>query len=158
MGSPNLEQLMTTMAENIHATLPLLQTCAVYPILLRPIKVPAVLLEITNYEPVDDVGTEQLMLKVQFEAHVITGPKQPEALVCEIAKELTRIIHQSNWQVEISAAKVLSAQPNGFKPELDSYNVWTVTWEHTMSFGDNVWDDRGVVPETVYVGTHKLGS
>ena len=158
MNKASLEKLLDTMINDIKKHMPILNTCAVYPVLRKPIKAPAVLLEVTGYEVDDDTGTEEMMLNVEFEAFAIAGCDQNPMASAKMAQELLKLIHNNNWGYDIGPSKFQTCGPRGFKPELDAYHVWSVTWENLMPVGENVWDTSGITPRTIYVGEKPLVS
>lgn len=146
--------LHTAIQSTIQRTVKGIHTCAAYPSFRQPVKAPAVLIEMTGLEPGTDAGTGELALKAQFEAYVIVDAtiKNAALVVRALACEIATIVHQNTWGTAVSPAQFMGAQPNGFKPELDAYQVWSVTWEHECHRGNNVWAVDGVIPHTVYAG------
>jgi len=51
----------------------------------------------------------------------------------------------------ISPAEFISADVDGFKPELDAYLVWMVEWVHELHVGKSVWS-AGIMPHVIEIG------
>ncbi len=43
-----------------------------------------------------------------------------------------------------------------FKPAKDGYEEWRVEFEFNAYLGESVWDDEGIVPQTVYLSYSPL--
>ncbi|WP_353282042.1 hypothetical protein [Wolbachia endosymbiont (group A) of Aleiodes leptofemur] len=149
--------ICTTLKEEISA----MQTCEVYPTIRREIVAPAVFVELVSLEPGKDPGTEELALRGRFEARIVVdGTVEDSSLVVRsLAAEVARVVNKNTWNVKnISSAEFLSAEPDGFRPELDAYLVWMVDWSHQLHLGKSVWEEGKIKPHTINVGNINVGS
>lgn len=51
----------------------------------------------------------------------------------------------------VSAGEFISAEVDGFRPELDAYLVWLVEWTHEVHAGKSVWS-TGIMPHVIEIG------
>jgi hypothetical protein len=149
-------QLHQAIQQTILRQIPAIQTCEVYPIIRTSLIAPAVLLELSSFEPGTDPGTGEIALRAHFEARIIVDSTITDAqlTVRAIASEVARIVHRNSWGLEISPAEVLNINPDGFKPELDAYLVWVIEWVHEVHQGDSIWVASEVIPHSILIEPH----
>ncbi len=144
------DKICTTLKREISA----IQTCEVYPAIRKELVAPAVFVELSGFEKGHDPGTEELALKVRFEARIVVdGTVEYSLLVVRsLAAEVARVVNKNTWNVEnVSPAEFISAEVDGFRPELDAYLVWLVEWVHEVHSGESVWS-TGIMPHVIEIG------
>nr|WP_253308965.1 hypothetical protein [Rickettsia endosymbiont of Ceutorhynchus assimilis] len=148
----NLHQaICKTLKEEI----PAIQTCEMYRAERREIIAPAVFVELASLEPGKDPGTEELALRARFEARVVVDGtvEDSQVVVRSLAAEVARVVSKNTWNVEnVSPGEFISAEIDGFRPELDAYLVWLVEWVHELHLGESFWLEGKIKPHTINVG------
>jgi len=149
-----IEALHHAILATIKKEVPGIITYGMYPKVRSPIKTPAVFVDLASLDPGNDPGTGQIALMARMEARVIMGADSNAALKTrELAAKVASVIHHNNFGVNVSPAKFSGASPDGFRPELDAYEVWLVEWSHEIDIGESVWNvTEGITPQTVYLG------
>ncbi|WP_353286580.1 hypothetical protein [Wolbachia endosymbiont (group A) of Crataerina pallida] len=59
---------------------------------------------------------------------------------------------------QTSPGEFISAEIDGFRPELDAYLVWMVDWSHQLHLGKSVWEEGKIKPHIINVGNINVGS
>ncbi|BET37346.1 hypothetical protein [Wolbachia pipientis] len=136
-----------------------IQTCEVYPTIRKELLAPAVLVELSSLEKGSDPGTGELALRVRFEARIVVDSTIENApiIVRTLATEVARVVNKNTWGKNVSPAEFLSAEPDGFRPELDAYLVWMVEWSHQLHLGKSVWEEGKIKPHKIAVGEMHVG-
>ncbi|MFP3015783.1 MAG: hypothetical protein ACEY3B_05815 [Wolbachia sp.] len=151
------QAICSTLKEEI----PSIQTCEIYPSIRKELVAPAVFVELSGFEKGHDPGTEELALKARFEARIVVdGTVEDSSVVVRtLAAEVARVVNKNTWNVEnIFPAEFLSAEIEGFRPELDAYLVWVVDWVHEIHIGESVWSETGIKPHIIEIGNVHVGS
>lgn len=136
-----LIELHKAICRMLKKEIPAIQTCEVYPMIRREIVAPAVFVELSSLEQGKDPGTEELALKARFEARIVIDSTIENAaiIVRELAAEVARVVNKNTWNVEnVSPGEFISAEIDGFRPELDAYLVWMVDWSHQLHLGKSI--------------------
>jgi hypothetical protein len=146
----NIEELHAAVTAGMTAKLAGVPTVDYYPKIGRRITLPAVLIEISEFEPGTDPGTGEAALIGRFQARAIVDPNDPKAMikVRDLAARIVVAIQGENWGLPVGLAQFVQAGEDGMKPELDSYLVWLVEWTHEFHLGELVWpypDESGLV-------------
>ncbi|WP_425383787.1 hypothetical protein [Wolbachia endosymbiont (group A) of Scoparia ambigualis] len=143
------QAICTKLKEEISA----IQTCEIYPAIRKELLAPAVFVELVSLESGKDPGTEELALKARFEARIVVdGTVEDSSVVVRtLAAEVARVVNKNTWEKNVSPAEFLSAEPDGFRPELDAYLVWLVEWTHEVHAGKSVWS-IGIMPHVIEIG------
>ena len=150
------QTICTTLKREISA----IQTCEVYLTIRKELLAPAVLVELSSLEKGSDPGTGELALRVRFEARIVVDSTIENApiIVRTLAAEVARVVNKNTWEKNVSPAEFLSAEPDGFRPELDAYLVWMVDWNHQLHLGKSVWEEGKIKPHTINVENINVGS
>ncbi|MDN5248465.1 MAG: hypothetical protein QWI36_05015 [Wolbachia endosymbiont of Tyrophagus putrescentiae] len=158
---------MTTFWSNLHQAICttlkkeifVIQTCEVYPAIRKELIAPAVFVELSSFEKGHDPGTEELALRVRFEARVVIDSTIEDApiIVRSLASEVARVVNGNTFNMNISPGEFLSAEVDGFRPELDAYSVWLVEWVHELHIGESVWKLEGIKPHSINIGETNVG-
>nr|QXF95178.1 hypothetical protein WOSOC_0040 [Wolbachia phage WO] len=152
MNFKDLHQaICTKLKEEISA----IQTCEIYPSIRKELLAPAVFVELSGFEKGYDPGTEELAMKARFEARIVVdGTVENSSLVVRsLAAEVARVVNKNTWNVKnVSPGEFISAEVDGFRPELDAYLVWMVDWSHQLHLGKSVWEEGKIKPHKIKVG------
>ncbi|MFP3027254.1 MAG: hypothetical protein ACEY3L_13855 [Wolbachia sp.] len=149
-----LTELQKAICRILKKEISAIQTCEVYPTIRKEQLAPAVFVELSGFEKEHDPGTEELALRARFEARIVVDGtvEDSSVVVRELAAEVARVVNKNTWNVEnISPAEFLSAEIEGFRPELDAYLVWMVEWVHEVHLGKSIWSGTGIIPHTISV-------
>jgi hypothetical protein len=65
--------------------------------------------------------------------------------------KLANLINRNTWNSRVTPAKLKDIGPDAFKPELDAYLVWNISWIHEFHIGENIWDTEAVQPHTIVI-------
>lgn len=107
--------------------------------------------EITADDP-DDIGTEQINVRLRFNAYAILSYKAPNKLALRaLAASLMAFIHGRRWGQPVGAANVLGAFPDQVTGQPEDYEVMRIEFEHEALLGQDVWPG-GELPTEVYLG------
>jgi hypothetical protein len=154
-----LDAVHAGIVSAISAKFPDLQTVEAYRLDRKSLKVPACLVELTDWDTrVDpDPGTEQLAVMARFEARFIMsfrqGAANPKLEVRKLAAAFAAFAKFQRWGCPIGPAEILSAAPDDFDPELDQFEVWCVEWQQIIHLGASVWEmPPDWIPTEVYLG------
>lgn len=133
---------------------------AAYPNIERSIKIPAVIIELSELEQAQDNGDDTTTLNAIFEARVILSPTQQNAhlMLRELTLKVIKTLHYQTWGLSgVGYCEFINATsdvfyPDGSKIELDGYLCWNVRWSQEVKFGEPVewWD--GFYPVELYLG------
>lgn len=133
---------------------------AAYPNIERSIKIPAVIIELSELEQAQDNGDDTTTLNAMFEARVILSPTQQNAhlMLRELTLKVIKTLHYQTWDLSgVGYCEFINATsdvfyPDGSKIELDGYLCWNVRWSQEVKFGEPVewWD--GFYPVELYLG------
>jgi len=145
----DLQQLHTAILDGLRAKLVGISSIDAYPVLQRRICLPAVLLELAEFEPGQDPGTGETALIGRFQARAIVDPNKSAAdlAVRELAARIAVAITHETWGLPIGIAHFVQAGEDAMKPELDGYLVWMIEWTHEFHLGKTMWqwpDESGL--------------
>jgi hypothetical protein len=129
-----------------------------YPDVQRRVTLPAVLIELSEFEPNDDAGTGELDVWGHFEARCVFDPNAAGAqrAVRALAMQVANAANREQWGQPVSPAEILDVAEDGFKPDLDGYLVWRVEWRHKFTVGESIWTLPGVQPREIWLGVAPL--
>ena len=153
----SLEALEGAIEAAIKAQFPTIGTVEFYREERRPVVAPAVLLEMSEFEPHKasfDAGTGQLVVDATFEARLLLPFKVPRVKqeIRKLAASFAAWIHLRRWPgIPNGECQFMSAYPDGFSVEQDQYEAWRVTWEQKIFLGDTVWTAPDWGPTTVWL-------
>ena len=155
----NWNNLHNAICSTLKEEIPAIQTCEVYPAIRKDLIAPAVFVELSGFEKGNDPGTEELALRARFEARIVIDSTIENApiVVRSLAAEVARVVNKNTWNMNVSPAEFISAEIDGFRPELDAYSVWLVEWIHELHLGNSVWEGGKINPHTIDVGNVSVG-
>ena len=169
-----LAVLESAIAADIKARFPDLRTVEFYREDRKTIPVPAVLLELVEWEHVveDDPGTEQISVLLSFEAEIIigfrdgVGGRRAKSEVRTLVSALGAWMHNRRWQLPGAAegvkvptgpVQIIGAYPDDFagmgagqkSTGLDRFEVFRLTWQQKAHLGQSIWVDGGETPSDI---------
>lgn len=146
-----LTELHVAIIAGLKSALPDVPTIEAYPVIQRRIRLPAVVLELSEIEPGSDPGTGQVAVVGRFQARCIVDPviAGADMVVREMAAAVILALQYQMWGIteDVAPARFLQAGDDGFKPNLDGYLVWMVEWHQEFHIGAFKWvwpDDTGL--------------
>ncbi|WP_264685634.1 hypothetical protein [Wolbachia endosymbiont (group B) of Watsonalla binaria] len=154
------KDLHQTICTTLKKEIPSIQTCEIYPSIRKELLAPAVFVELASLEPGKDAGTEELAMKARFEARIVIDSTIENAaiIVRSLASEVAKVVNKNTWNVKnVSPGEFISAEIDGFRPELDAYLVWMVDWSHQLHLGKSVWEEGKIKPHKIEVGEMHVG-
>ena len=129
-------------------------TIACYPDLERSMVLPAIIVELSEFDPAEGEGTGRLLLDARFEARVVVDPTQPGAHVA-VRSIAAALAHQVAEMIRIAPGlghnRVIRAGDDAFRPELDGYLCWVVEWACEIPIGE-LEPDPFPTPTHVHLG------
>ena len=139
----SLEQLFGAIEQHLQVNLPGVEMVAVWPDLSgkHHIPLPAVFLEMAEFEPGQDIGTGETVLVCKFEARIIVDvlhDHHPRQAV-QLATQLAVLLRAQTWGLEVEPAEFVQAVQDWTRPELDGYTVWLVEWNQQIYLGTEQW-------------------
>ncbi|MFJ4111464.1 hypothetical protein [Pseudomonas sp. NPDC089758] len=137
-----LAGVYAAMEETISMAIPGLNYVGTMPGMLQTVAVPAVVLEFAGFEPAEfDPGTGEVAIDARFEARAIVGTEYDDHLhvVAFIAAQLAVLLRMQTWGLKVDTAKLVRAEPDWSRPELDSMAAWVVEWTQVIYLGKEEW-------------------
>lgn len=141
----NLDSLYEAIEQHIRSAIAGLEYVGTMPdrlpVMLQQVAVPAVLIELVEFEPGIDQGTGETALIARFEARVIVGAEreQCQQQAAFAATQLAVLLRLQTWGLEVEPAEFVRAAQDWSRPELDAYAVWVVEWTQGIYLGDEEW-------------------
>lgn len=137
----SLDQLYAAIEHHIRDAIGGLEYVGTMPDMLQQIAVPAVLLEVSEFEPGIDQGTGESAFMARFEARVIVGSEREECQkqAAFAATQLAVLLRGQTWGLPVNEAEFVRAAQDWSRPELDGYAVWLVEWTQGIYLGDEEW-------------------
>ncbi|RMR10881.1 hypothetical protein [Pseudomonas syringae group genomosp. 3] len=150
----SLDQLYQAIEQHIQDAIPGLQYVGTMPDMLQQVSVPAVLLEMVEFEPGSDQGTGETALNARLEARVIVGAEQEQCQQQAVfaATQLCVLLRAQTWGLAVNAAELVRAAQDWSRPELDGYAVWVVEWTQGIYLGEEQWPWPDQPPGTLVWG------
>jgi len=141
-----LELFYSTVEHRIRDQFPALRTVATWPDIRDHVSLPALFLEIAEFEPGTDPGTGRVGLECRLEAYIILASEEPRCrhMAAQMATQLIVLLRAQYWGLpDVDAAEFVQSGPDWTKPELDGYTVWKVEWTQQIYLGEEqwTWDD-----------------
>ncbi|KQQ68257.1 hypothetical protein ASF84_01475 [Pseudomonas sp. Leaf127] len=151
-----LDELYAAIELHINQHLPGLAYVGTMPDMLSRIDVPAVVIELADFEPGDDPGTGETALVLRLEARIIVGAETDDChkLAAWSAAQLAILLRMQHWGLEVEAAQFERAGQDWSRPELDSYVVWVVEWTQGVYLGEEEWPWPVQPPGSLVWGIH----
>lgn len=111
------------------STIPGIQHCGPLPSRRDKINLPAIFLDMVEFERSSDPGTGELELVVHWEARVLVSEQQSKLILWQLVQAILVWLHQHNWsQINVGPAKLKQAAPDHFNPEYPGHQMWLVEW------------------------------
>ncbi|MBS9528967.1 MULTISPECIES: hypothetical protein [unclassified Wolbachia] len=150
----NFKDLHNAIFTTLKKEIPAIQTCEIYPSIRKELLAPALFVELVSLESGKDPGTEELALKARFEARIVIDSTIENAaiIVRTLAAEVAKVVNKNTWNIKnVSPGEFISAEIDGFRPELDAYLVWMVDWSHQLHLGKSIWTENKIKPHTIII-------
>jgi hypothetical protein len=165
----DLVTLHNAIVADISAAFPALATVEFYREDRKNLPKPACLLEIAEFDNVEDEdpGTEQLAVMMRFEAQLVITFKTANAKrsACVLAAALAAWLRKRRWtnpadpskKLPTGEARVVGAYRDDFTTmgaqrdtALEQFEIWRVEWEQIVHLGNTAWIDEGETPSEPY--------
>ncbi|KWO22010.1 hypothetical protein [Burkholderia ubonensis] len=133
----NLKQLHDAIEQGLRIKLPAMKRIEAYPRLGQKIETPLIAIELSEFEPGHDDGTDNVPLIARMLARIVFDPidEGAELAVREVAARVAMAVHMQTWDLPITPGKVVQVAEDPFRPQLDTYCVWLVEWTHEFGLG-----------------------
>lgn len=137
----SLGLLYGAIETRISEAIPGLAYIGTMPDKLHRLALPAVVLELAEFEPGRDLGTGEVGVDARFEARFIVGSEQEECQkqAAFAAAQLAVLLRMQTWGLEVEQAEFVRAAQDWSRPELDGYAVWVVEWTQGIYLGEEEW-------------------
>ena len=137
----SLDLLYSAIEVHIRKALPDIEYVAVFPHMLEQVALPAVVVELAELEPGQDLGTGETTLVARFEARVIVAGEHVECQqqAAFAAAQIAVLLRTQTWGLEVEPAEFVRAAQDWSRPELDGYVVWVVEWTQIIYLGEAQW-------------------
>jgi len=136
-----LDQVYAVIEQSIARTIPALAFVGTMPDRLDRVALPAVVIELVEWEPGPDPGTGEVGIEARFEARVIVAGEEENSLrmAAFTAAQLTVLLRMQTWGLAVEQAHFVRAAQDWTRPELDGYAVWVVEWTQGIYLGEGEW-------------------
>ncbi|RMN46974.1 hypothetical protein SAMN05444506_105240 [Pseudomonas syringae] len=147
----SLDRLYEAMEQHIRDAIAGLEYVGTMPDMMPSIPLPAVVIELAEFEPGVDQGTGESALLARFEARVIVGSEreQCQQQAAFAATQLVVLLRLQTWGLEVEPADFVRAAQDWSRPELDGYAVWVVEWTQGIYLGEEEWPWPNEPPGTL---------
>lgn len=137
-----LNAFFEAVERQVKEHLPGMETVATWPEIHDQISLPALFLELAEFEPGQDPGDGHVGLICRMEAYVIVAAEVPghHHQAAQLATQLAVLLRGQYWDLDkVDNAELVQAGPDWTKPELDSCTVWKVEWTQQIYLGAEQW-------------------
>lgn len=150
----SLDQFYRAVEASLRGQLPSVETVAFFPDIRDRIALPALFLEVAEFEPGTDPGTGETCLQLRMEARVIVQPERADchAQGMQLATQLAVHLRAQTWELPVEPAEFTQCVRDWTKPELDGYVVWLVEWTQDIYLGAAEWPWPDEPPGTLVFG------
>ncbi|MBX8475403.1 hypothetical protein K5D38_11475 [Pseudomonas cichorii] len=149
-----LDQLFPAIERHISESINGLLYVGTMPDMLDRVPVPAVVIELVEFEPGTDQGTGETALEARIEARVIVGSEREacQQQAAFAASQIAVLLRGQTWGLEVNPAEFVRAAQDWTRPELDGYAVWVVEWTQGIYLGHEEWPWPDQPPGTLVLG------
>ncbi len=150
-----LTQVIDSVVDYLAEAFPDFPTVEKYPRCRKKIPLPAILVEIGDFEEFENTGDDQLGVGCRFEARVILDPTLPDAeetvriLAAQVAQWLMTM---ERVNPHVSNFRIVDVSEDMFRPELRGYLVWLVEFAADINVGNIYWAATLAHPAEIWVG------
>jgi len=150
----SLQQFYGAIEQHLQLNLPRVAIVKVWPVIGTSIPLPAIFIELAEFEPGRDPGTGEAGLVCKMEARIVTDPLHADhhQQAVFLAGRLAVLLRMQTWGLEVDQAEFVQAMQDWTKPELDSYTVWLVEWTQQIYLGEEEWPWPDQPPGTLMFG------
>ncbi|MGI2098988.1 hypothetical protein [Shewanella glacialipiscicola] len=117
---------------------PWLKSVEYYPELTAPLITPCAFFSVNGWDPVDNQpGNGQLQVLLHCEVLAVIGLKEKthQLDARNAAMFLSVILQNTNFDLKVTPANVVSADADATEPDLDAYTVWSVKFVQKATIG-----------------------
>ncbi|MEY8099041.1 hypothetical protein AB9F29_16690 [Falsihalocynthiibacter sp. S25ZX9] len=151
----DLGDALDIVVASLAAQFPTFKTVAAEDESRSELKVPALIVQMSEIEPSPDtdVHTGQLPCFVRFEARIVLGNRTAKVRreVVKAAGAIATFIHSNRLGVEWGPAVIGAIEPDEFSPIANKFDVWRIEWVHEANLGDSYFVDDGVTPTELLI-------
>ncbi|BCX67966.1 hypothetical protein [Pseudomonas izuensis] len=150
----SLDQLYRSIEQHLATALPGVREVTAWPKIQDRVALPAVFLEMAEFEPGTDIGTGETTLVCKFEARIVVDSIQRHhhQQAVQLATQLALILRAQTWGLEVEPAQFIQAGQDWTRPELDGYTVWLVEWDQQIYLGPQQWPWPDEPPGSLWFG------
>lgn len=144
-----------TLVARLHSAMPDIPTVSADrpPKQQRSLRVPAVYVEIDNYDLMVEAGDSRLLTDVRFQARCLFDPNHPrgELLLRALAARVAVALHEIRRPVPGHGhIRLMNAGEDAFRPEVEGYLCWVVEFNIEIALGEL--EPPGVTPSEIHLG------
>lgn len=137
-----LDAFYAAVEQAIAERLPGVKQVRFWPQVGDALSLPAVLLEIAEFEPGEDLGTGQSTFDCRCEARIVLAPEQSHAYrqAAYLSTQLAILLRAQTWGLDaVEPAHFQTTEQDYSRPELDNYLAWRVEWSQVLTLGEEEW-------------------
>lgn len=122
-----------------------LKSVECYPEVKTPLPTPCAFFSVVGWEPEQhQPGNGQFAVTLHCETLLVVGTESAEnqQYARNAAMGFSAGVQNSNFELPVAPAQVVSANPDALNPELDDYVVWAVNWVQKVTVGSTVFNEE----------------
>ncbi|WP_273859429.1 hypothetical protein [Photobacterium sp. GSS17] len=126
-----------------------------YPETKTQLSTPCLFFAVMNWDRADDQPMNgQLAVTLNCEILAVLGmaDEQLQLEVRNAAMAIGLKVEGARFGLPVEPAVFISAEPDGFNPELDDYAVWSIRFSQNVEVGEDAFKPEGLTPAMVRVG------
>ncbi|WP_417536829.1 hypothetical protein [Methylophaga sp.] len=119
------------------------------------IKTPCAFFAVNGWEKADSQQQNgQLSVDLDCVVLVVFGESgnDTQTAIRNAAMALSYKIDDCRFGMPVDPAVFISAEPDGFNPDLNGYEAWAIRYSHQIDVGEDEFSGDGITPSTVRVG------
>ncbi|KLV08633.1 hypothetical protein C9I92_01070 [Photobacterium ganghwense] len=133
-----------------------------YPETKTQLSTPCLFFAVMDWDRADDQPMNgQLAVTLNCEILAVLGmaDEQFQLEVRNAAMAIGLKVEGARFGLPVEPAVFISAEPDGFNPELDDYAVWSIRFSQNVEVGEDAFKPEGLTPAMVRVGVApKIGA
>ena len=156
--------LSSAIVSDLSGKFPALRACSTHPgrfdlaeLKRVAIKTPAILVACLGVPGLAEAGTEEKDVELVMAAFVLTKDQKGlsrDISALNLVEALLVHIPLQQWGMTGLGPAGAVAAENLYGGDIDKTGVamWAVSWRHKIRIGESIWQEDGVLPDTVYAG------
>ncbi|WP_281982970.1 hypothetical protein [Azonexus hydrophilus] len=119
----------------------------------RAVRVPAIYLDIAEFEPISNPGDGRISVDARFDARCLVDPNAARShlAVRELAARTVRALQEIRRPIQGHGhIRIARAGDDNIRPMMDGYEVWTVEFGVEIYLGEL--EPAGITPTEIYFG------